>query len=179
MSQSQLTTMTVLRFLVDAYPAMEISPGTLAIYVQVLSDIPPEQLKIAVLRHVTQSRFFPSVSELREAAAGLHQEAEDQPDAYTAWAEVTAAFRDVGYYRQPTWSHPLIGRAVDALGGWRNLCQSENGVADRARFFEVYGAYASRSQNERTALPVVQTYIAQLRERLSANRLPSGDEVQH
>lgn len=162
------TTLTVIEFLIDAYPRQEINPGTIRTYVVCLADIPAEILKAAALAHVTKSPFFPAIAELRDAAAGLMERAMNIPDAYTAWDEVCRAITTHGHYRLPEFSHPLVKKSVDACGGWKALCMSENQIADRARFFQVYETFQGRQQADHRMLPEVSGMITELAGRLTA-----------
>lgn len=72
----------------------------------------------------------------------------DEKTAGEAWEEVRDAMQKnfSPYYHNgkpispppPSWSSPLIKKAVDCLGGLRSLGNSTNDVADRARFVEFY-----------------------------------------
>lgn len=155
---------TVINFLIDAYPRQEIQPGTVKVYQETLQDIDPDLLKSAVLKHISKSPWFPSVSELRDAAASLIEQANGEPDAFTAWAEVMGEIRRVGSYGTPNFSSQRIHKAVDGIGGWRELCMSENTISDRARFVEAYNTYQTRDKEDRRMLPAVHIAIAQLAE---------------
>jgi hypothetical protein len=58
-----------------AYPALKATPQEAAarieLYAQALADIPPDVLHDACMKALRESRFFPSVSEIRERCAGL------------------------------------------------------------------------------------------------------------
>lgn len=162
------TTLDVLEFLMNAYPNKEIGEETINIYLKLLADIPADLLKAAALAHVTKSQFFPTVAELRDAGAGLMERASGVPNAYDAWHEVCRAISTHGHYHLPEFSHPLVKKAVDACGGWKTLCMSENQIADRARFFQVYEVYQGRQQEENRMLPEVASMITMLAGRLSA-----------
>ena len=60
----------------------------------------------------------------------------------------------------PEYSHPLIERAVDVMG-YRNLCESDNAVADRAHFFRVYEGLLGRAEEEIRMLPSVREFSNQ------------------
>jgi hypothetical protein len=63
------------------------------------------------------------------------------------WSDVLAAVSRYGYYREPAFGDPLVARCVTALG-WKNLCTSENAIADRARFIELYDRLAAQERRE-------------------------------
>lgn len=125
--------------------------ATLHLYYQLLSDLPIAQVKAAVLRHVSSSKWFPTVAELRESATALS--AAPLPSAIEAWGEVTAAMAGIEGYcfadhvNVPQFANPITARLVAAMG-WRQLCLSENGIADRARFIESYEQLVARNERE-------------------------------
>lgn len=54
--------------LAEAYPARRVEETTIALYRRMLADLTDEELDTAVVLHLSRSKFFPAVSELREAA---------------------------------------------------------------------------------------------------------------
>jgi hypothetical protein len=133
--------------------------ATLQLYYQLLRDVPIEQLRQAVLRHVSSCKWFPTVAELRTAATALQQI--PMQSAVEAWGEVMACMAKSAYYcfedhvREPHFANPITERLVQSLG-WRTLCLSENGIADRARFLDAYDQLAARDQHERALPPQLQ-----------------------
>ena len=112
----------------------EVSEPKQALYLRHTADLPVEALRRAIDTTIRTKTFLPSIAELREAAtAGLF--AGIDPDY--AWAEVAAEIRRVGFKRlpefhagqfldppKPTFSHPLIARAVQSIG-WDLLCTGD------------------------------------------------------
>lgn len=150
----------IINMLMAAFPNFKPSDLTPEIYFQTLQDIPSDELKAAVLHCLTESgrAFAPSIGEIRGAVSDLRRAAANVPGAYDAWMEVCRAIADVGSYGTPDWSSPLIERTVKSLG-WRNLCLSENQVADRARFLQAYEQLMERAVREDMLLPDVRGYI--------------------
>ncbi len=152
----------IINMLEVAFPNFHPKDATLTreIYWQTLSDIPTDELKAAVLHCMTESgrAFAPTIGEIRGAVADLRKTAANVPGSYQAWEEVCHAIRDTGSYRSPEFSSPLIERVVRNLG-WRNLCMSENQVADRARFVQAYDQLLERATKEDMLLPEVRGYI--------------------
>lgn len=68
-----------------------------------------------------------------------------------AWGDVVKAMRQHGSRRSPgvdfKFDDPLVAKTVDALS-WRSLCLSENQVADRARFIELYDSMSDGARRE-------------------------------
>lgn len=145
----------VILFLIAAYPAWTCgNPDfTLSVYERMLVDIPIDVLQAAAIRHVATSRFFPTVAELRDGAL-VANVGHTVADAGEAWQVVRDAMLsgltspDV----TPEFA-PLTRRTVDAMG-WRELCASENQVADRAHFMQIYERLRQR-QAQDDAWPVL------------------------
>lgn len=64
----------VMQWLRDAYPRQQITEGQLAVYADMLADVPVDAARAAVRRHVQTSAFFPAVSEIRALAAAVETE---------------------------------------------------------------------------------------------------------
>lgn len=143
-----------------AFPNWKVTEETYEIYYQLLGDIPAEELKAAVLHCLTEAgrAFAPSVGEIRGAVAELRGMASNVPSPFRAWQEVLGQFRETGSYGTPKFSHPLIDQAVRQMG-WRELCMSENQIADRARFLQCYEQLVGRATREDMLLPEVRGYI--------------------
>lgn len=155
-----------------AYPAWQVNEFTVEVYWQDLRDLPSDLLFAAATKARTNAArnlaFAPSTGEIRQAAAEILRTVQGVPTSYQAWQEVIHAMREVGSYRIPTFTHPLVHAAVDALG-WVNLCMSDNPTADRARFVQAYEQLAARTETEMMEPPVVRGYI----EKESGRQLPA------
>lgn len=155
----------------DAWQAL------IAAYHLVLYDLEGDLLERAALDLGGRARFFPAAGELRQAALDLADLGQDIPTAQDAWAEVSKRLRRGGFYvrdewgayqrrapRAEDWSHPLIQRALDGVGGWQALKDPQaNAAADRARFFEAYNVYAARDRQDRGMLPCVRQAVERIR----------------
>jgi hypothetical protein len=136
------------------------SPGTSTAYEHMLRDL-DYQTALAALERLlaTKPNFPPTVAEIREAALALTV-GEIRPGG-SAWGDVVKAIRRYGYMRSPgvdfTFPDPLVAEAVSAMD-WVELCSSENQVADRARFIELYDHLAATRRRSQLseALPVVR-----------------------
>jgi hypothetical protein len=126
-----------------AYPTARGDDSTSSAYETMLADLDHPTAYVAVERLIATSKFMPSVAEIREAYMDLMHG--DRRAGGEAWGECLAAISRWGAYRSPgvdfTFRDPLVARVVAALG-WTNLCGSENQVADRARFVELYDRLA-------------------------------------
>ena len=150
----------IINMFLAAFPNYKPTPMTPEIYFQTLQDIPSDELKAAVLHCLTEDgrAFAPSIGEIRGAVADIRRTSANVPSSYDAWQEVCEVIRNVGSYRLPEFSSPLIDRVVRNLG-WRNLCMSENQVSDRSRFVQAYEQLLERATKEEMLLPEVRGYI--------------------
>lgn len=144
-----------------AYPNWNPNEFTIQVYFEDLQDIDGELLKLAAdyCRTEPGRKFAPSTGELRGAVADLQGRSNNVPLPGEAWQEViTQITENGGDFGRPVWSHPLVEKTVRALG-WVNLRMSENSMADRARFLEIYETYAERAKRDTVTLPQVAGYI--------------------
>lgn len=137
----------IVAMLVDAFQPPRWSERSTAVYVHALEDLDPAALLVAAEDMIRTTRFMPRVAELREAVLDVVDG--DVPDPAAAWAEVIAAIGTCGRHGHPRWSHPLIGRAVDAHG-WRNLCDSTN-PAIGTQFMHTVERFTGRARREALA----------------------------
>lgn len=167
LKEAQRATMGLRRNEVERYWSR-----TYVAYHAILHDIPGDMLRASALHLGGESKWFPTAAELRHAVFALQERAQGIPTAQDAWAEVKRAFRrGFSIYRAPAledWSHPLIAKALDAIGGWRTLCQSDNDAADRARFLQAYDVYVRREQEHMRMLPEVRQVVARLADKMRA-----------
>jgi hypothetical protein len=152
----------VLAYLAALYPRYELKVETVRAYHTIVADIEPGLLHAAAIQVASTSKWFPAASELRGAALEIQSRAQGIPSAAEAWREVLAQVGETGSYGVPAFSRHLTSQAVDALGGWRSLCASDNLVADRAHFFRIYEDLLRRQQEELSLLPQVREAVARL-----------------
>lgn len=124
-------------------------PDMINAYADLLGDLTYEQCNTA-LRVLLQTRtWLPSVADVRATALELKRG--PVRAGGDAWGGVLRAIQYEGINREPgtdfVFSDPATARCVEAFG-WRNLCNSENQVADRARFVELYDKFATQAQRE-------------------------------
>ena len=157
---SVLDVAQIVKVIAVAYPNWQPTAETSEVYYQLLQDVPTDELKAAVLHCLGESgrRFAPSIGEIRGAVSELRGMSANVPSAFQAWQEVLRQFSLTGSYGTPQFSHPLIAQAVRQMG-WRELCLSENQIADRARFIQCYEQLMSRATKEDMLLPEVRGYI--------------------
>lgn len=142
-------------------------------YHQILGDLDADLLARVAVHLASTQTFFPAAAEIRRACFHLAEVGLGIPTAQDAWAEVSLMMRKGfwdtknGWYevRAPCaddWSHPVVQRAVDAVGGWMALRVSTNTVADRARFLQAYDVYLERQRETERMLPAVRQAVDEL-----------------
>jgi hypothetical protein len=149
--------------LVAAFPTGKITAETVGVYERMLGDLDYGAANAAIERLLATSKWLPTVAEIREAGLTLNR-GEMRPGG-DAWGEVLRAISRYGYMRTPgidfEFTDPIVAECVRALT-WRELCDSENQVADRARFVELYDRLAAtRRRSELSeSLPAMQRFRA-------------------
>jgi hypothetical protein len=131
------------------------------VWMDVLGDLAGEDVRAAMVSWA--DHWPPTPQELREATLRAIRRRDgdpEPPDPDEAFAELMQAVKVGGYTRAPVWSHPALGVAVEALGGWvEGVCMSENLPALRAHFRQVYEHASARALRESTpAAPVLQRH---------------------
>jgi hypothetical protein len=150
MSNTNRDRFNVIRALAAAFPHNKVTPATIAAYDAFLADMHISDLKRAAAYCIANSEFFPTMYALREAAQ--KSDANRPPTAGEAWYEIKRAFHTHGSWKRPEWSHPLVGKAVAAMGGWKDLCLSEDpeGVI-RGQFIKLYNVLEERGAQDQRA----------------------------
>lgn len=163
----------ILIILAASYPRFNLTKDTITAYVAMLKDVEPEALKAAAFYCASNSSFFPSVFELRQAVAEINRKAEKIPNAYEAWEDLITAgsgkwahaiegedgrfYIDYGEYQ---FIHPLVGKVAKMLGWPRMFPGEDNPSTDRAHFFKAYEQAVSEYLASERMLPDVQAYIS-------------------
>jgi len=136
-----------------AYPNTQITSATVSVYVSMLKDIPLEILGPAIQQSMAESEFLPTIARIRDKALYLTRPV--APEPLEAWGIVVKEIQHTGFYCSPHFDDPVIAKAVDCIG-WQTLCSSENQVADRAHFSQIYESLLRRAENDRRMLPAAR-----------------------
>ena len=139
-----------------AWPRYELKAESITVYSKILADVSPEILELAAKHLMATCTFFPSINEWRRASFDIMINKPSIPSAFEAWAEVLREIEKTGSYRIPTFSHEIIQRSVECLGGWKYICLTENLEYDRAHFFKIYESLESRAEDDLRMLPDVK-----------------------
>jgi len=153
---TELEIVAVVGELSDAFPQVNVTDRTIKVYVEDLADLPIEALRLAARKCRTDSKWFPSIAELRAAALAL---VVGQPrSGLEAWGDVLDKVREHGYLRAPEFTDPLVARAVKAMS-WREICLSEEPMVVRAHFIKAYESMAARQVELERQVPEVRAQI--------------------
>jgi len=144
------------------WPKHPFTDGTTEVYTQGLKDIPDRILKAATVHCITTRIFWPVVAELRQAAFDIMCNRAGLLTAGEAWTLVDKRVR-TGPIRfdgermitKPPLSE-LIERTVASVGGWDWLGNSDNYVADRAKFRDNYNDFIEKGRDMVQMLPEVR-----------------------
>lgn len=137
--------------LMAAYPVQTIKQETIQVYTRMLMDLDHAAVQQAIPELISRCKFFPTIAEITEAAKS---HATGLPEPAAAWAEVERAMLKSGYYSRPSWSHPAIHATIRALGGWQEVCRSEDVDKVKRRFTSQYASLRdSWNPNDAPALP--------------------------
>lgn len=146
--------MKIVMMLGACYPTPPVGEETIRAYVRVLVDFEEKLVERAVLRLVKTATFLPRIAEI---LAVVFEEAHGEdalPTAEEAFEILSRAVRKFGGHRPFPTTIPhaaLIQRALRQIGGWSYFCQeSENLVADRARFIDAFNGVLRRERDRIT-----------------------------
>jgi len=143
--------------LTSAYPRQTLNAENIEIYGVFLCDLDFDLAKMAVMRHVASSKFFPTIAEIREAA---QKNVDTTPGLTEAWGEVSRAISHVGFYGSPEFSHEAITQTVTAIG-WQYMCQTElndMGIL-RAQFLRLYEAKIKAAREQKVLAPLIKQLL--------------------
>ena len=132
------------------------------VWFALLHDLDYQILSKALQKHMLTNKFKPTVAELREIYADLICPVIS--DWSEGWEKVSKAIGHYGMYRtdEAMESFDEVTREAVKRLGFQNICLSENIVADRARFAEIYQAIQQRKRiavNIGSALPDLQEFV--------------------
>ena len=141
---TQTTLLEALASLQDCFPRQELRQGTIQAYGAMLADIPSETLTAAIYRVVARSRFWPSIAEIREAAAEILV---PLPTKDEFLAEVEKQRKALREGRRAEFTVQAYQDAIDAMGGWNIVMMSGNlEPFERSQLGNAYDAIRKRTQ---------------------------------
>lgn len=140
-----------------------IDKNLIKIYCEMLNDLPLKGFNRACKDCIATGKFFPTIAEIRERANQYNDKLQGIPTSEEAWEEVQDQIRKVGSYGKPTFSHKLVRRALDTVGGWEHVCVEASIDIIRSQYIKIYdGMLKTRKENE-MLLPEVKADIQEER----------------
>lgn len=146
------------------YPRENILPNEQAhdLWFRQLQDVPYPVAEAVLAKWVATNKWSPSIADIRDGVAEI-QNGGPADDWGEAWDQAMTAIRRFGSYDEDgalASLPPLTREAVRRLG-YKSLCWSENQVADRANFRQVYEILSKRKvETDKIPLPVRETLKA-------------------
>ncbi len=119
------------------------------IWYSLLQDIDYMVAQAAIQKYMLTNKFPPTIADIRECATTI--KAGEKPLWSDGWEEVLKAIRKYGSYRESEALESMTEitrKSVQRLG-FRNICMSENIMADRANFRMIYEQIAEREHTSK------------------------------
>ena len=171
---------TLIQTIIVMYPSSKVNadPLTVAVWHEMLNDLPGDVVTAAVKRMCATLKFPPSIADIRENVAEAVREANGTLTAGEAWSQVRKAASWYGYYRPDDARKALgeeIWRAVEMVGGWREVCEGESAIIS-AQFERRYNAMVQQTMH-RVQIPAsVADDMARLAGPLTERLMIGGGE---
>ena len=117
----------------------------IAMYVEMLQEIPADVLDQVCRKAIMESKYLPSIAEILQAARDFTGE-ETLPFA-DAWDEIETQMKEAFVYDKPKFSRPEIERTVKAFG-WQELCEvtTKELPIVRAQLRDMYNSICEQSR---------------------------------
>ena len=146
------------------YPRENILPNEQAhdLWFRQLQDIPFPVAEAILAKWVATNKWSPSIADIRDSMAEI-QNGGPADDWGEAWDQAMTAIRRFGSYDEDgaLASLPPLTRETVRRIGYKSLFWSENQVADRANFRQVYEILSKRKvETDKIPLPVRETLKA-------------------
>lgn len=156
------------------YPREQLLPSleSMEMWYRELADIPYPVAEAALRKYVATNKFSPKIADIREMAATV--ENGDKPLWSDGWEQVLRSVRKYGSYRpvEAMESMDEITREAVRRLGYKELCMSENIMAERAQFRMIFEQIVDRRQTNSQ----ISVNLAQLIEGIQNNRLEEGEK---
>lgn len=137
-------------------------------YCEDLVDLNYSAALVAVRTLAATVDWFPSIAEIRKAAA---EHLNPSPDVDQAWCDALKYGNRIGWGNHREYDietgkpkplalcdlHPAVTAAVEGLGGWKELGRSTNQEIDRAHFLKLYATTRDRHLKEAVARPLIES----------------------
>lgn len=160
------------------YPNQSILPNNAAmeLWFKQLQDIPYQVCTLALNKWVAVNKWAPTIADLREAA--MEVSTKELPDWSEAWETVIKNIQKYGFYRAVEGKEALTGitrQTVERIG-YIHLCNSENIIADRANFRDIYNSLLAREKKQAVLPAGLQAAIETVKQK--SIEMKGGNYVQ-
>lgn len=122
---------------------------SLNVWFSLLQDLDYIVAQAAIQKYMLTNKKCPTIADIRELSTSIT--VGEKPLWSDGWEEVLKAIRKFGSYRESEALESMsetTRRAVQRLG-FKNICMSENIMADRANFRMIYEQIAEREHTAR------------------------------
>lgn len=119
------------------------------IWFQLLGDLDYKVANAAIQKYILTNKKVPTIADIRELATTVS--IGEKPLWSDGWEEVLMAIRKFGSYREEEALESMTEttrRTVQRLG-FKNICMSENVMADRANFRMIYEQISEREHTSK------------------------------
>lgn len=130
------------------FPEAGKEEALVSLWTTMLEDVEYEVAELAVHKHMSESVYAPTVADIRAKISDI--QAPQGLTAMEAWGSVLKSIQQYGSYREKEAIEsldPVTQRVVRNIG-FRNLCMSENEMADRAHFTKAYDVHVNRERSD-------------------------------
>lgn len=151
-------------FMKTVYPKDNVMPNEAAmeIWFRMMKHLPIEPVMAALQKWVVANKWPPTIADIIQGVDDITQR--KLPSWEEGWKEVCKAIMKYGLSSEEEAidSMSQITRKCVTNLGWRNLCLSENAIADRANFRNCYEIIAKREAEDRMLPPALKETISKL-----------------
>ena len=130
--------LNIFPILSNEYSNFVVNEEKLLVWYELLRDLDTRFVKCAVLMHISESKYPPTVAEIRKKALSLSKPKE--LNGLEAYNEVVKAINTYGFRRVNEAYNSLPTEIVKVIKniGWRELCLSNSPDTIRKQFIKMY-----------------------------------------
>lgn len=144
-------TFKILTMLEVAYEKFDATSNEvkLELWHDLLSDLDYQLALTVVKKHIAEEHFPPTIASIRKNVADIKMPV-TQMTADQGWGEVIRAIKKHGIYQEAealASMSPMVAQIAKNMS-WREICLSENQMADRAHFIKMFEAKQRRAKQQ-------------------------------
>ena len=132
---------------VYAQPTFLPDADAFNVWYSLLKDLDYRVAQAAIQKYMLTNKFPPTIADIRELSTSVTTG--EKPLWSDGWEEVLRAIRRYGSYQETKALESMTATTRTAVQrlGFRNLCMSENIMADRANFRMIFEQIADREHS--------------------------------